>query len=168
MAFCRNCGSQMNDDTKFCPSCGAVRDDAQNQNGYSANQQYAYTGANQQSSFSPNDVQQNKSMGILAYIGILVLIPLFSAPTSPFARYHANQGLALAICEVAYGILVGILSAIFTSMIFTVGYGIWSVLTTILSLGWLAFLALSIIGIMNASKGEMKPLPVIGGIKILK
>ena len=32
----------------------------------------------------------------------------------------------------------------------------------------IVFLVLAVIGIINASKGEMKPLPVIGGISILK
>lgn len=175
MAFCKNCGSQMNDDTKFCPSCGAMRDAAQGQNGfgaqqtnYQANQQYAYNGANQQGGVSPSDAQQNKSMGILAYLGILVLVPLFAASNSPFARYHTNQGLVLAIAEIAYGILVSILTALLSGLLFTSAYWVWSVVTTILSLGWLAFLVLLILGIMNAAKGEMKPLPIIGGVKILK
>ena len=32
-------------------------------------------------------------MAILAYFGILVLIPILAAKDSKFARFHANQGL---------------------------------------------------------------------------
>ena len=62
------------------------------------------------------DAQDNKAMGILAYLGILVLVPIFAAKESPFARFHANQGLVLLIAEAAYGIAVAILSAIFLAI----------------------------------------------------
>jgi uncharacterized membrane protein len=157
MAFCNNCGTQVNSGTKFCPNCGATVTDA-------APQQNASYSAGAQTAPALDDVQQNKAMGILAYLGILVLVPLFAAPNSPFARYHANQGLVLAITEIAYGILVAILTAIFWAISWTVG----SIMSTVFSLVWLGFLVLIILGIMNAAKGEKKPLPLIGGITILK
>ena len=46
-------------------------------------------------SFHPQDIAQNKAMAILAYLGILVLIPIFAAKNSAFAKFHANQGLIL-------------------------------------------------------------------------
>lgn len=33
---------------------------------------------------------------------------------------------------------------------------------------WIALLIFAIMGIVSAAKGEMKPLPIIGGIKIIK
>ena len=48
----------------------------------------------------PADVNANKVMGVLAYLGILVLIPIFAAKGSKFARSHANQGLILLILEI--------------------------------------------------------------------
>jgi len=157
MAFCNNCGTQVNNDTKFCPNCGATVNSA-------GPQQNASCSAGAQTAPALDDAQQNKAMGILAYLGILVLVPLFAAPNSPFARYHANQGLVLAIAEVAYGILVAILSTIFWAISWTIG----SIMSTVFSLVWLGFLVLVIIGIMNAAKGETKPLPILGGITILK
>lgn len=44
-------------------------------------------------SYSQQDIDQNKIMGILSYFGILVLIPIFAAKESPFARFHANRAL---------------------------------------------------------------------------
>lgn len=110
------------------------------------------------------DAQDNKAMGILAYLGILVLVPIFAAKESPFARFHANQGLVLLIAEAAYGIAVAILSAIFLA----ISLRLWLVINTILGILWIAFAVWAILGIVNAAKGEMKPLPIIGGIKILK
>ena len=60
--------------------------------------------------FDPNDVSSNRAMGILAYIGVLVLVPLFAAKDSPFARFHCNQGIVLAITEVVLGVVLKILS----------------------------------------------------------
>ena len=45
----------------------------------------------------PADFEKNKIFAILAYLGILVLIPILAAKDSPFAKYHANQGLVLLI-----------------------------------------------------------------------
>lgn len=40
------------------------------------------------SQFDPRDIQNNKVMAILAYFGILVLIPIFAAKESKFARFR--------------------------------------------------------------------------------
>jgi uncharacterized membrane protein len=98
------------------------------------------------------DVEKNKTMGILAYI--IFFIPLLAAKDSKFAMYHANQGLVLFLASVAIYI-VGMIIPI-------IGWFL------IIPLGQIAILVFAILGIINASKGEMKPLPLIGGINILK
>lgn len=99
--------------------------------------------------FTPEDASANKWMAVLAYLGILVLIPLFVAKESKFARFHINQGLILLICSVV--------SAVFSRM------G-WGTLAWILNI---VIFVLAIIGIINAVKGEAKELPVIGKFKII-
>ena len=151
MAFCGKCGAQLNDGAKFCPSCGAPT-------GSEQAQQQTYQQPQQ-------DAQQNKVMGILAYLSWLVIVPLLAAKESPFARYHTNQGLVLAIVEIAWWILSAILTAIATAA-YSLGFlAVIGVISWILGI---VFLVFSILGIVNAAKGEMKPLPIIGGIKILK
>ena len=98
-------------------------------------------------------------MGILSYLSWLVLIPLIAAPKSPFARFHANQGLILAIIEIAFSIVLGALSLI---------PGVGIVFNIILSLLGLVFLLFSILGIVNAANGKAKELPVIGKIRLIK
>ena len=96
------------------------------------------------------DASANKVMAILAYFGILVLVPLFAAKDSKFARFHANQGLILLICEV---------------VIFFIGR-----IPGIDLLVWLLNIAIAvfaIIGIINAAKGEAKELPFIGKFRII-
>ena len=115
------------------------------------------------------DVQDNKMMAVLAYLGILVLVTIFAAKESKFARYHANQGLVLALAEIAFAIVYSILMAILTTILFSTGaWGLWSIMTTLLGLLWLGFVVLAVIGIVNAVNGRMKPLPLIGKITILK
>jgi uncharacterized membrane protein len=99
----------------------------------------------------PNDVQANKVMAILAYI--IFFIPLLAAKDSPFAKYHANQGLVLFLVAVGANIVLG--------MIPIIGW-------VLLPIANIAVLVLAIIGIINSANGNMKPLPLIGGITLLK
>lgn len=108
------------------------------------------------------DAQKNKAMGILAYI--LFFIPIIAARDSKFAMYHANQGLILFIASIILWIVVQILS----SILFSISFGLWGLVTTITSLVSLGILILVIIGIVNAANGKMQPLPIIGGFQIIK
>jgi uncharacterized membrane protein len=116
------------------------------------------------------DVQANKVYAVLAYLGILVLVPIFGAKESRFARYHANQGLILLIAEIAYGVVAMILSVILSAILVTGpgGFGIYTLLMGLIGLLSLAFAALAIIGIVNAAQGNYKPLPIIGKYTLLK
>lgn len=109
--------------------------------------------------FDPRDIAENKTMAILAYLAILVLIPIFAAPNSRYARFHANQGLVLLILSVGCTILTSILGRIpFVGLI-------GSLISAVVGIG---VLVLSIMGIINAVNGQAKALPLIGKIFILK
>ena len=102
------------------------------------------------------DITDNKVMAVLAYIGILFLIPLLAAPNSRFARFHANQGLVLFLAEVVLGAAGGVLGLIpFVGWIISSAIGI-------------VCLAFMIIGIVNAANGKAKELPLIGSFKLIK
>jgi uncharacterized membrane protein len=105
----------------------------------------------------------DKLMGILAYLGILVLVPLLAAKDSKFAQYHARQGLTLFVVEIVLTVLYWIVGF---AAVFTGGFGF--ILFPLLGLVWLGTLVLSIIGIVNVINNEEKPLPVIGGIQLMK
>ncbi len=119
------------------------------------------------------DAAQNKAMGILSYIGILALVPLFAAKESPFAQYHAKQGLTLCIIEIAYAVLTTILRWVF-SLIFRLVrvYWIYNIFFTVLNfvffIGGALLLVLAVIGIVNAVNGKKEPLPVLGKLKLFK
>ena len=109
--------------------------------------------------FEQEDIQSNKVMGILAYIGILVLVPIFAAKNSKFARFNANQGLVLLIAEVAIS---------FTATILGFIPKVGGVLSWLVYLLMIPCVILAVLGIVNAAKGQVKELPVIGKFKILK
>jgi uncharacterized membrane protein len=111
----------------------------------------------------PEDAEKNKVMGIIAYLWILCLVPIFAAKDSPFAKYHANQGLVLFLLEIVLSITLYIINIV----VFTVLPGM-SFIVSILGLIHLGPLVLLIMGIINAAAGKCVPLPIIGGIKLLK
>ena len=133
MAFCSKCGTQIGEGEKFCPSCGNPVDGP-----------VVTSGSN------------DTLMGVLAYLGILALIPYFSKGQSSFVRFHALQGMNLLILEVIAGVAIGILSYVPV---------LGSIVSWVVSLGSLAF---TIIGIVNVANKEMKELPIIGGVQIIK
>lgn len=115
--------------------------------------------------FNTEDVKSNKAMGVLAYIGILFLIPLFAAKDSQYARFHTNQGLILFLADLILNIIVRVVVAILTIPLGLAILPVSMVLSLAVGIFALVFL---ILGIMNACSGEPKKLPLIGGITILK
>lgn len=90
--------------------------------------------------------ENNTLMGILAYIGPLIIVSYLVAKDDPFVKFHIKQGLVLVVIEVAVWMLMMTL---------------W-ILFPLLQLVNLAVLVLAIIGIVNAAKSEKKELPFIG------
>lgn len=158
MAFCSKCGAQLNEGEKFCSKCGAPvedkKEEKKQENGFEA----ILNTPDTTSGYDQKDIQSNKTMGILAYFGLLVLVPIFAAKNSRFARFHANQGLVLLIVKIGFSIISALKNIHFISGVFGVVGALGSIVT----------LALAIIGIVNAAQGKVKELPVIGGIKILQ
>lgn len=164
MAYCGKCGTKIEDDVKFCPSCGASTEiptmDATTD--FGARVQSLNNTADTTTAFNNADIEQNKVMAILSYLSFLVLVPLFAVKNSPFARYHTNQGLVLFIVEVIIGVIYNVLRWILP-------YGLlWRTVGWIYSLCSLGFLVLTVIGIINVVNGRKKKLPIIGDIKLIK
>lgn len=138
MSFCKHCGAQVPDGAGFCPACGTSTSWSEN------------TGAYGQ--FDPSaDAAANKDICILCYFGPLLLIPYFTRKGSPFVSYHCNQGLVLLL----FSLIGGFASKVpFLGWIIGLFCGVFA-------------LVCFIMGLVNVTNGEMKPLPLIGGISIL-
>ncbi len=96
--------------------------------------------------YMPEDIQQNKGMAFLAYLGILFLIPLLAKKDSPYAQFHAKQGLVLFLGWIAVTVI---------NVIPIIGQ-------IISALGSLFLIVLFIMGVINAFSGKVKELPLIG------
>ena len=146
MRYCKKCGKALEDDACFCPVCSTE----QNEAGISG-------------PFDSADIANNRAVAALSYLGLLVLVPIFAARESRFARFHASQGLTLLIVSVAYGIVSSMLAfavlAVSWQLSFVVG---------LIRLTRLVIPVLAIAGAVNAFNGQAKELPVIGKIKLLR
>ena len=108
--------------------------------------------------------QTKKGLAILAYFGILFLIPLFAAKKGSLARYHANQSLVLFIFMVVFNVL----STVLGNILVNISPLLTLVVTGVFSLLVLVLCVFALIGIIHAAKGQRKPVPIIGGITIIK
>lgn len=144
MKKCEKCGSNVENEAKFCPVCRT-----------------AFESDHERTDASPDykDIRNDKIMAVLAYLGFLVLIAMFTAKKSKFVKYHARQGLMLLVTELIFYVGYGILS--FT--ILSISWHLYSIVKIIGIIRYL-FPVLTIIGIINVINGEEKELPIIGNI----
>jgi len=91
---------------------------------------------------SGNDIEENKQVAALSYLSILFLVPLLTKRDSKYTQFHAKQGLVLCVAEVVSIVVIWIPPL----------YGIL----------WIAFLILSVMGIVKALAGEWWELPILG------
>lgn len=92
------------------------------------------------------DIEDNKVLAIIAYLGFLCLVPLLAKKDSPYAQFHGKQGLLLFILWIISNMV-----AIFPLIGWLVAFA-----------GNIAVIVLMIVGILNAVNGEMKELPIVG------
>ena len=110
--------------------------------------------------FNAKEVEDNKLWAILAYFGILFLIPLFAAKESKYAKFHTNQGILACIVTFAFAIVSVIFC--FIPFIKTVIAPFFISATAVIGAFFFVY------GVMNACQDRAKELPVIGKIRILK
>lgn len=94
-----------------------------------------------------------KVTGIVSYITLIGWLIAYLAGDKEGAKFHLNQALVI--------ILIGLVGGIVLSWVPFIG----SILKGALGLAQLVYM---ILGIVSAVKEEENPLPLIGGIKLLK
>ena len=170
MAFCGKCGTEYEEGAKFCPSCGAsteiieepapVIEEQPVEQTRPENIVDKFAAMNETpditDSYTAEDIGANKVMGILAYCGPLVLVPILAAKESPFAKFHSNQGLVLMILHI-----IIIIACTVLAVIPIIGWIIGLILP-------LVSFVLSVLGIINVINGRAKELPLVGKFRILK
>jgi Predicted membrane protein len=122
------------------------------------------------SEYTKEDKEKNKVMAILSYLGILAFVAYFvGAKDSKWVKFHAVQGVNLAIVSLGAMIVLNVLNIVFAIIFSGVLETLFGLVLTLLigavGLGTFVFMLL---GILNVLKGEAKKLPLISKIKILK
>jgi uncharacterized membrane protein len=97
--------------------------------------------------FDKKDIEDNKIIAAISYVGILCLIPLLAKKDSKFCQEHGKQGFILFLFEVAVMIL---------GMLPVIG---WAIIGPV---GSLVSLIIAIIAFVKALQGEFWEIPVIG------
>jgi uncharacterized membrane protein len=91
------------------------------------------------------DIEENKLLAAIGYIGILCVLPLALKPKSQFCKFHGKQGLILLIGEVINMLI---------SVIPVIGWLLGLI-------GGIALLILSILGLLKALNGEYWEMPYL-------
>ena len=105
-----------------------------------------------QTASAPMDVvrDQDKIMLVLAYLGVLALIPLLSVKDSGFVRWHAKNGLMLGIAGLLIIVVLNFLLPV-------VGCFLWPLET-------MGFVVLTLLAITKALRGERWRIPLVTDI----
>jgi uncharacterized membrane protein len=96
--------------------------------------------------------EQDKIMLVLAYLGILALVPLLAVKDSAYVQWHAKQGLALALCWLGWVVVTFVL-AIIPFLGWLIG-----------CVGHLGFLVLTVMAIVKAFEPQRWKIPVVSAI----
>lgn len=100
-------------------------------------------------SFDKKDIEENKILACLSYIGILFLIPLLAKKDSKFCQEHAKQGIVFFIA----GLILGVISMV-PLLGWLVGF-----------FGWIVMLILGLMAVIKTLQGEFWEIPVIGAYR---
>ena len=104
-------------------------------------------------SLSTQEIESGKTMAILSYIpiamvGLIVSIISIAQKNNAYALYHAKQALTLYLVALVTSAVCGLLCFICIGIPLLMVVGVGS-------------LVLCVMGLINASSGQCKPLPVI-------
>ena len=159
---CSFCGTEMPDDSAFCPECGrSVKDTSETviDSGESVNTGSEQTVINTVNTYEPSQVinsesdnvvvdpQKDKTMAIVGYITWIgfIIAMVSDSKNSTFTKFHLNQSLILNIA----------------SLVCTFIPVVGGILALVVFVFW-------IMAIVSAVNGEMKSLPLIENVKIIK
>lgn len=103
MAYCSQCGAEISQDAKICPSCGAtigVSAAAVVVNAYDHTAEYDVA-----------DIKEYKIYAMMAYLfdWLGIIVALMVAKDSPYAKFHAREASKLSVATVIVAILTSVL-----------------------------------------------------------
>lgn len=90
-------------------------------------------------------IDDSKLMAVMAYLGILVLVPLFTRRQDPFVYFHTKQGVVLLV-----GFIMALVLAAWVNLLGNILF--------------LLLLLLDVVGLVQALLGRRWKIPIIGQI----
>ncbi len=162
MKNCNKCGAQVTDDAKFCSNCGSTEFTQESAEAQTAPVQAEVLDGDA-------DVNANKGIAWLAYLGLLLLVPLFARKASSYCKFHVMQGAKLLAVSIVYTTITEITKAIIRGIFPAhVRIGLLTyyyepsaptvIFTLLFAVGSIFIGVLSIMGIVNAATGKRKEL----------
>ena len=120
------------------------------------------------------EVNNGKLMAVLAYFGLLALIPYFVEKDNKYVRFHSIQGLNFYLegLIATVGLTVVMFVSMFLFIIPILGWILGGILFIVSFIGLMAIsigsLVFQIMGIVYAVQGSAKELPIVNKIKLIK
>lgn len=192
MRNCPKCGSYLPENAILCPACGRVcfgatknardhvkaekkRDKSWSASTITKTIQEDWTKFSQSYADKHNQFEQHQShnpesenyyqssfntdlmevsmverlVSAAAYFHVLFVVPFIVCPQSEFAKFHGKQGVRLFVASLILSVIASVLE-----------FSLLAIIPIILG----AVLPIyTIIGVVNAITGRMKPLPIVGG-----
>jgi uncharacterized membrane protein len=104
--------------------------------------------------------KDNTVMLVLSYIWLLALVPLLVEKDDPEVQWHAKHGLVLLAAEIILWVAFGVCSAVLHKIpgVGCVVGAVGCMIPSIISIG---FIALRVMCIIKATKGERMMIPYI-------
>ncbi|MCL2110607.1 hypothetical protein FWH30_03465 [Microgenomates group bacterium] len=100
---------------------------------------------------APASPTANPKLAFLSYLGILVIVPILMKTGDAFIKFHNRQGLLFLIYCIGSNIVLSLPAAFLGSL------G-----SLLVSANGIFVFVLWVMGMLNVSKDETKPLPLIG------
>jgi len=94
-------------------------------------------------------------MVVLAYLGLLALIPYLTKKEDPDIHWHAKNGVGLLILDVVVWVVLFILQMVFRNSVVGCGFA------TISCVVWIAILILHIYCLIQGVGGKRPRIPVV-------
>ena len=152
MAFCQKCGTQIDDSTTFCPSCGTP---------VGAAAPVAVDPYDHTAEYDPADISANKVKAMLCYLmGLFgVILAALTGTKSDYVDFHVREVLKITVLKLLLYII----------MIFgVIPFVGWFIIlpASVICLGILE--VIQIIGFFWVCGGKAKELPIVKKFKFLK
>lgn len=150
MKYCPKCGTQMDDNLSFCPSCGAPT-------AAPVAPAAVVPATDHTAEYDPKDISDNKVVAMIPYLSgyIGIIIAAIIAKDSPYVAFHVRQALKLNVVST----LIILVSAILC----------WTFIVPIAGMICLAIISvLEIIAFFQVCGGKAKEPAIISNLKFLK